>query len=355
MPLRRRVRILSTALASALVPMSLAGAAGASTHTVTHTTHASRPGSASAAPRLASSGQTLITEPGDGLSRVYSLITSAKSTLDMTMYELDDTTVEHDLAADAKRGVKVRVILDTNLEKSNNQAAYTYLSGNGVGVVWADTGFHATHQKSIVVDRRTAAILTLNLTPRYYSTSRDFGIIETDAADVAAIEKVFAADYAHSSVTPGDGDDLVWSPTDSQTRLLALIDSARSSLLIENEEMSDTAVVDALEKAAKKGVDVTVAMTNDDDYYAKEFDALSEDGVHIATYAEDASLYIHAKVIVADYGRSTGEAFLGSENFSSYSLNSNRELGLLTNQASVLSSLESTLTSDYKGGTPWSR
>ncbi|MDR3385871.1 MAG: phospholipase D-like domain-containing protein [Rudaea sp.] len=68
----------------------------------------------------------LVTEPDQGLTSIYNLISSATKTIDMTMYELSDTTVEMLLAQAASDGVKVRVILDQNLEKSNNQAAYTY-------------------------------------------------------------------------------------------------------------------------------------------------------------------------------------------------------------------------------------
>src|ERR1700684_258057 len=79
---------------------------------------------------------TLVTEPTQGLTPIYSIITSAKKTIDMTMYEITDTQAEQLLAQAAAAGVTVRVILDQNLEKSNNQAAYTYLSQNGVQVHW---------------------------------------------------------------------------------------------------------------------------------------------------------------------------------------------------------------------------
>jgi cardiolipin synthase A/B len=297
--------------------------------------------------------QTLITEPDQGLTSIYSLITSAKKSIDMTMYELQDTTVEHDLGNAATAGVKVRVTLDQNLEKSNNQAAYTYLSGHGVSVVWAAKKYAATHQKSIVVDGATSAVLTLNLTPRYYSTSRDFGVITTDAGDAAAIEKVFNADFTGATVTPGDGDDLVWSPTDSQTQLLGIINSATTSLLVENEEMSDTAIVNALVSAASRGVSVQIVMTDDGSYHT-EFNKLVAAGAKISTYDPSASLYIHAKVIIADYGKTGGRTFLGSENFSSNSLTKNRELGLITTGSAIQSSLKSTLTSDFNSGTLYS-
>jgi phosphatidylserine/phosphatidylglycerophosphate/cardiolipin synthase-like enzyme len=76
--------------------------------------------------------------------------------------------------------------------------------------------FTYTHQKTLVVDSSRAVIMTANLTSEYYSTSRDFLVVDTNRADVAAITEVFDADFAHLAVGPGDGVDLVWSPTDSQ-------------------------------------------------------------------------------------------------------------------------------------------
>ena len=104
-------------------------------------------------------------------------------------------------------------------------------------------------------------------------------------------------------------------------------------------------------------------MTNDDNEYGTEFDALTAAGVHVHTYAYTASLYIHAKAIVADYGASTEKVDVGSQNFSSASLNKNRELGFIiiiiiiiitTTTAAIISGINSALASDYAGGTNWS-
>src|ERR1700722_471880 len=72
----------------------------------------------------------LITEPDQGMTPVYEFIKTAKHTLDMTMYELVDTTVTGLLTTAADSGVTVRVILDTNLEKSENTTAYNALSAS---------------------------------------------------------------------------------------------------------------------------------------------------------------------------------------------------------------------------------
>jgi cardiolipin synthase A/B len=296
----------------------------------------------------------LVTQPGDGYTPIYDLINGARSTLDMTMYELTDTTAEHDLTAAAARGVTVRVILDQNLEKSSNTAAYNYLNDNGVKAVWADPSYAATHQKTVTADGTTTAVMTGNLTSQYYSTSRDFAVIENNSFDVKAIEKTFNADFAGTAFTPTDGDNLVWSPTDSQSQILGIINSATKSLSVENEEMGYATVTTALEKAAKRGVNVEVTMTNDDDEYGSEFDALTAAGVHVRTYKFTASLYIHAKAIVADEGTSAAKVDVGSQNFSNASLNKNRELGFITTNTTIVSGINSALASDYAGGTTWS-
>lgn len=297
---------------------------------------------------------TLVTEPGDGYTPIYNFINSATKSIDMTMYELTDTTAEQDLANAAARGVTVRVILDQNLEKSNNTAAYTYLKAHGVSTVWASTTYAATHQKTITVDDATSAIMTGNLTSQYYSTSRDFAVIENNSFDVNAIEKVFNADFTGASITPTDGDHLVWSPTDSQSQILSIIDNATKSLSVENEEMGDSTITTALESAAKRGVDVEVTMTNDDNEYSSEFDALTTAGVHVSTYAYTASLYIHAKAIVADYGTSAATVDVGSQNFSNASLNKNRECGFITTSTALITPINSALAADFAGGTTWS-
>jgi len=303
--------------------------------------------------QASASSYTLVTEPDQGLTPIYNFISSAKSTLDMTMYELTDTQVEQLLAQAAASGVRVRVILDQNLEKSSNTAAYNYLSARGVAVHWANPNYSATHQKTITVDGSTSAIMTLNLTSQYYSTSRDFAVIENDPSDVAAIESTFNADFSNSAVQPPAGDDLVWSPTDSQSVILGVINSAHQSLMVENEEMGDTNVVNALGNAAGRGVLVQVIMTNTSNNYSTEFTQLVAAGIEVSTYASNAPLYIHAKVILADSGAPGAQVFIGSENFSSASLTRNRELGLTISDPAIMQSIDGTLTRDFMGGTPW--
>src|SRR5579875_1049047 len=130
----------------------------------------------------------VLTEPGSGIGPVYRLISGARSSIDLTMYELADPVAEADLAAAAGRGVHVR---------------------------WAPAGT-TYHQKTLTVDDDVSVIMTLNFVASDYPDTRDFAVIDTRRADVRAIVATFDADFAGRAVFPPDGTDLVWSPTNAQ-------------------------------------------------------------------------------------------------------------------------------------------
>ncbi len=172
----------------------------------------------------------------------------------------------------------VRVILDQNNEKANNTTAYNTLTAGKVSVHWANPAYACTHQKTITVDQATSAIMTLNLTPEDYTTTRDFAVITNNAADVAAIEATFNADFTNAAITPPTGQNLVWSPTNSRSALLALIDGATKSLLISQEEFADTGIQSALEAALKRGVAVTLVQENLSGTYSSVLNTLKAAG-----------------------------------------------------------------------------
>jgi phosphatidylserine/phosphatidylglycerophosphate/cardiolipin synthase-like enzyme len=280
---------------------------------------------------------------------IYDFIEQATSSLNMTMYELSDTTVENDLISLESSGVDVRVILD-QAEKSTNQAAYTKLEDGGVGVVWSSTAFTYTHQKTITINNDESLILSGNLTSEWYTTTRDYGVFDSDANDVAAIVAVFNADYKHSSITPSDGDNLLWSPTTAQSRLVSLVESATTSIDVEEEEFSDTALINALVDDAENGVTVRVVVEDPSDY-SSEIKKLDNAGAQVVGYPESAALYIHAKAIVVDYGQSDAKVEVGSMNWTSNSLGDNRELGIILSDTAAETVVENQFDADFAGGT----
>jgi cardiolipin synthase A/B len=295
----------------------------------------------------------VLVEPTAGIGSIYQIITAARSSVDLTMYELADPTAEADLAADAARGVDVRVILDQHLERSANTGAYDYLTTHRVHVRWAPAGT-TYHQKTLTVDDATSVIMTGNLVARDYPGTRDFAVIDAGRSDVEAIVATFDADFAGTAITPPDGSDLVWSPTNAQASVLSVINGAARTLAVEDEEMDDPAVTSALAAAARRGVNVEITMTADPEW-DQAFAELARAGAHIRLYADDASaLYIHAKAIAADAGRPGQRVLVGSQNFSVASLDYNRELGILTSDPAVVAAVAATLAGDYARAAPYS-
>jgi phosphatidylserine/phosphatidylglycerophosphate/cardiolipin synthase-like enzyme len=305
----------------------------------------------SASTAQATSAFSLLVFPDQSHSAVYDFINSATRSLDVTMYELRDTTAVTDLVNRHKAGVNVRVILD-GAHTSVNGSAYNTLKAAGVGVTYSSTAFVYTHQKTLTVDGARSLIMTGNLDSTYYANDRDYAVFDSDAPDVTAIEQVFNADYAKTSITPSDGDDLVWSPTDAQNRLLALINGAQHSLDVEELEFGDSTLVNAIVSALHRGVAVRV-VGMDPSSYQSEFTSVADAGGQVVTYSSSSGPYIHAKAIVADNGTATAKVFAGSENFSDNSLNHNRELGLIITDSGVLGGVESAFATDFAGGAPY--
>jgi len=322
-----------------LAAMSAAGAVAAAAVAVAAAT--TLPAAAAA-----SGGLTLLVEPAAGIAPIYRLIDSARQSVQMTMYELADDTAEQALAADAARGVRVQVILDgSSYDRSLNQPAFDYLAAHRVSVRWAPHEFDLTHEKAIVVDSASAVVMTLNLESRYYASTRDFALIDTQPADVRAIAATFEADWAARPIAPAPGSgDLLWSPG-AQAAIVGLIDGAHRSLDVENEELDSTAVENALAAAARRGVSVRLVMTISASW-VRALAALAAAGVRERVYQPSAPLYIHAKLIVVDGVR----AFIGSQNFSTASLQYNRELGVVTGDAPVVAGVEATFGRDFSGG-----
>lgn len=259
---------------------------------------------------------SLIQEPDDGYQPIYSLIGSAASSIDMTMYELEDQTATAALVAAARRGVVVRVILDAAFNGAKaNAADYARLRGGGVQVRYAPAGT-IYHQKTLIIDGRVAAISTGNLTARYYTTTRDATVITRNRAQVAAIA------------------------------------AATVSVDFTSEELSDPAVVVALASAARRGVRCEIVMTRQGEFYP-ELRQVAGAGcsVHLLPVSK-TGLYMHEKIVLTD-----GDALLvGSQNAARGSLRYNRELaiGLTAAEApEVISRVGSAFAHDYAAALAW--
>jgi phosphatidylserine/phosphatidylglycerophosphate/cardiolipin synthase-like enzyme len=134
--------------------------------------------------------------------------------------------------------------------------------------------------------------------------------------------------------------------------MVTLIDAARRSIAVESEELSAEPVIDALARAARHGVRVSVAMTYQSDW-VRGFDAITAAGGTVSVLHGETPVYIHAKLIAIDAGTPHARAFVGSQNFSDASLRHDRELGIVLLTPTLVDRLAALIGSDVSAGQRW--
>ena len=319
-----------------------------------------RPGTPDA-PTTSAMVSILVEPNGNSGAELDAAINAATKSVYMTMYELDDSKVLTALTGRKKAGVDVQVVLDgSSTTKSFNTPAFNTLSSAGVSVVWSSSTFTFTHEKTVIIDGSVAWIMTMNLNTSSPKYNREYLAIDKDPADVAEATAIFAADHAHTSITPSGA--LVVAPTNARPDLVALINSANSTVDIEDEEFSDTystGIAPACVHALQRGVTVriTIATQTPDSNTTNAINEVKAAGAHVVMTGPTsgngtaANPYIHAKAITIDCaGTTCARGWVGSENMTAGSLAYNRELGVVLSDPTELAKIQGAIDTDFANG-----
>ena len=127
---------------------------------------------------------------------VVSALSSAKTSIHMTMYNLTEQPVIDALVAAKDRGVDVKLIMDKGSAERKVDGPFSRLVAAGVDARKSSTSFSLTHNKSFTIDGKAAYIMTLNLT-KISDRVRDVAMITTDASKVK-----FVVDYVRYYAKP---------------------------------------------------------------------------------------------------------------------------------------------------------
>ncbi|HEU0032450.1 MAG TPA: phosphatidylserine/phosphatidylglycerophosphate/cardiolipin synthase family protein [Kofleriaceae bacterium] len=274
-------------------------------------------------------------------SRITSLIDSAQTKLDIQMYLFTVSAIADRVIAAHQRGVDVRVILDPDHE--GNLTTRTRLTSAGVPNRNAPALYSFSHAKYLLVDGKTALVMSANFNVDAMDSERNYGIVDRDADDFADLQAIFDQDWAGGGGEPPRPADLsctrlIVAPNNARARLLDHIASATQTLDVEALYVSDDEIRSAIVAAKSRGVRVRVLIegSSDDAGSTAVFKAAGIE-VHYAT-----SFYLHAKLIVAD-----GVAFVGSQNFSFSGLDKNREVGALVFEPAAEAIIQQQFETDW--------
>jgi len=289
-------------------------------------------------------GAKLLVTPDEGDAEIIARIDAATKSIEIVMYTFSSFRLRDALLAAAKRGVAVRLILD-RAHDDVGERVKAFQDG-GVLAKASAKRFAYTHQKTMVVDGRSLFVFTGNFDRQSFTSGRNFGAFLRDPEDIWDAEDLFLADWND------DKPDLactrlVVAPDNASERIEALIDAAQTTIEVEALYASDATFQDALVRAKKRGVAVRV-LFNDPKFEVgdatDEAELLGAAGIVVR---RSPVRFIHAKLVVVD-GK---KMFVGSENFSTNSLQRNREVGVILDASEIdLATVNAVFEKDFAAG-----
>jgi cardiolipin synthase len=315
----------------------------------------SQPTDAPPVPPAPAGAQQLLVMPDDGAAKVVALIDEARESLRLKQFKLQSEVIEQALLRAHQRGVRVRVMLNPHTSGGDrwNDEAYERLGGWGLQVAWTSEAFPVTHEKSLVVDQRCALIATFNLSDKYFSQTRDYGVVSVDPLVVEQVIAGFEADWQRQAFTPDLGVGLVWSNLHSRGQLARIVDMAQRSLWIQHPKVVDAVMLDRIVAASARGVKVRFLCggkhgISDWDIYDTfaSLRVMSRFGVKVRRQKRPK---LHAKLLLADgcYAQT------GSMNLDRSAFDLRRELGIETDAPAVVERLRSTFEADWSAAEPY--
>jgi phosphatidylserine/phosphatidylglycerophosphate/cardiolipin synthase-like enzyme len=230
----------------------------------------------------------------------------------------------------------------------DNEATRKALLRAGIEVKDSNPAFDLTHEKSMVVDDKSAFVKSLNWTTKNLTETRDYAVITERKRDVAEVLEGFEADWHREGFSPRKQSHLIWCPGPGRDRICAFIDDAKHKLFVQNERYQDAVIIERLVRAKRRGVKVHIMARPP---HSLKRDKLVE-GVGGLRILDDLGIKIHklkhlklhGKMLLAD----GVAAIVGSINFAAGSLDDRRELAIEVRDDNIVDRLYKTAQYDWE-------
>jgi phosphatidylserine/phosphatidylglycerophosphate/cardiolipin synthase-like enzyme len=273
----------------------------------------------------------VMVQPGDGIALLLSGIKSAKKSIEIVIFRLDQSELEAALEAAVARGLAVQALIaHTNraAEKSLRKLELRLLAA-GVTVSRTADDLARYHDKLMIIDRSTLYLMAFNLTHVDIYHSRSFGIITKDRKFVQEAIKLFEADTARQPYTAGL-DTFIVSPVNARKQLANFLSGARKQLLIYDNQLADMQMIRLLQSRARGGVEFKI------------IGRVGKRGIGLAA-RKLQGIRLHTRTIIRD-GR---QAFIGSQSLRKSELDARREAGIIFRDPKVIKRLLATFETDW--------
>ncbi len=292
---------------------------------------------------------TLIVQPDDGIAPVLQFLRSATEEILVKQFTFDHSDILAEVLAQHARGIRVRVMLNgvKSTGERINDNTFATLEAAGIAVSWSCPDFVVTHEKSVIVDRRRLLLATFNFMEKYFSGTRDYGIIVADAAAAAELGACFDSDWDRVVFQPLHSHRLAWSPGNARSLVCDLIDHAAVSIDIQHPKFAEPVIFERIHAALLRGVHVRVlcggkhGLHQPDLMYSFALWRLFRElggKLHKQT-----NLRSHAKLILVDGAR----ALVSTQNLDQPAFDTRREVGIVVDDVNVARQIASVFESDW--------
>ena len=298
--------------------------------------------------------RSLIVLPDDSARPILDAINAAERSIRVKMFVFSDPELLKAIIAAHHRGVKVQVMLNPARRdgKEENHESRELLRKAGIEVIDSNPAFDLTHEKSMVIDEKTAFVKSLNWDTKNLTETRDYAVVTSHPHEVQEVLQCFEADWNRQAFTGAPESHLIWCSGNGRERIAHFIDEAKHSLWLQNERYQDPIIIERLVRANRRGVRVHV-MARPPHKLKKE--KLIE-GVGGLRIMDDVGikvhklkhLKLHAKMLLADGLK----AIVGSINLTPGSFDSRRELAIEVHDNEVVDRLHDVVHQDWENSRP---
>jgi cardiolipin synthase len=298
--------------------------------------------------------RSLIVLPDDSARPILDAINAAEKSIRVKMFVFSDPEMLKAIIAAHHRGVKVQIMLNPARRdgKEENQESRHLLRKAGIDVIDSNPAFDLTHEKSMVIDEKTAFVKSLNWDTKNLTETRDYAVVTDHPQEVKEIVECFEADWQRKPFDGSPDSHLIWCSGNGRERIAHFIDEAKHSLWLQNERYQDPVIIERLVRANRRGVKIHV-MARPPHKLKKE--KLIE-GVGGLRIMDDVGIKIHklrhlklhAKMLLAD----AVKAIVGSINLTPGSFDSRRELAIEVHEDEVVDRLHDIVRQDWENSRP---
>jgi cardiolipin synthase A/B len=296
------------------------------------------------------SGPKLIVQPDDGEKPVVDFLNSAHKTVALKQFTFTHPILLDTVMALHKKGVRVRVMLNGTKATGErlNDPFFEKMKSTGIEVQWSNPSFLVTHEKSIIVDGKSALLPTFNFMEKYFQATRDYGVLTNDPVQVEQIQKCFDCDWKREPFHPHEDAGLAWSPGYARQFVCKLIDRARKTLDVQHPKFAEPVILERMLAAIDRGVRVRIlcggkhGLHQPDLMYSFALWRLMHQAA--AKVHKQKNLRAHAKLLVVD----DKWALLGSQNFDQPAFDLRREVAIEVRDAAIVQDLTSMFERDWE-------